>query len=187
MQFYYKVYPIYKDKCSMNLKHGHISGHTEKRTSKKVHPRGKGPVSSDSSEKEASDSEGSSSSRTSSYPRRKQKKQKSSKGRKFEEFRKAKPPSFDGEIKKGEEVEAWLLVLKKYFRVHDFSENMKAQVATFNLNGKASIWWEDLKNMKGVREEDLSWERFEKHFRKKYLSEKYLDEKTKKFYELKLG
>jgi hypothetical protein len=168
-------------------KHGHISGHTERSTSKKVHPRGKGQASDDSSEKEAGDSEGSSSSRTSSYSRKKQKKQKPSKGRKFEEFRKSKPPSFDGEIKKGEEAEAWLLGLKKYFRVHDFSENMKARVATFNLNGKASIWWEDLKNVKGVREEDLSWERFEKYFRKKYLSEKYFDEKTKEFYELKLG
>ena len=60
-------------------------------------------------------------------------------------------------------------------------------MATFNLNGKASIWWEDLKNMKGVREEDLSWKRFEKYFWKKYLSEKYFDEKAKEFYELKLG
>jgi hypothetical protein len=116
-----------------------------------------------------------------------ERRRKLSKGHKFEEFRKAKPPSFDGEIKKGEEAEAWLLGLKKYFRVHDFSENLKARVATFNLNGKASIWWEDLKNVKGVREEDLSWERFEKYFRKKYLSEKYFDEKTKEFYELKLG
>jgi hypothetical protein len=98
-----------------------------------------------------------------------------------------KPNSFDGEIKKGEEAEAWLLGLKKYFRVPDFLENMKARVATFNLNGKASIWWEDLKNVKGVCEEDLSWEWFEKYFRKKYLSEKYFDEKTKEFYELKLG
>jgi hypothetical protein len=60
-------------------------------------------------------------------------------------------------------------------------------VATFNLNEKASIWWEDLKNMKVVREEDLSWKQFEKYFRKKYLSEKYFDQKAKEFYELKLG
>jgi hypothetical protein len=144
-------------------------------------------VPSDSYEKEVSNPKGSFSSKTSSYFRKKQKKQKPSKGRKFKEFRKAKPPSFDGEIKKGEEAEAWLLGLKKYFKVHDFSKNMKARVTTFNLNGKASISWEDLKNMKGVREEDLSWEQFEKYFRKKYLSEKYFDEKTKEFYELKLG
>jgi hypothetical protein len=29
-------------------------------------------------------------------------------------------------IKKGEEAEPWLLGLKKYFRVHDYSENLKA-------------------------------------------------------------
>jgi hypothetical protein len=86
--------------------HGRVSGHTERSTSRKVHPRGKGPVPDDSTEKEAGDSKGSSSSRTSSYSRRKQKKRKTSKGHKFEEFRKAKPPSIDGEIKKGEEAEA---------------------------------------------------------------------------------
>jgi hypothetical protein len=87
-------------------KHGHISGHTERSTSRKVHPRGKGSMPDNSPEKEAGDSEGSSSSRMSSYSRRKQKKKKTSKGHKFEEFRNAKPPSFDSEIKKGEEVEA---------------------------------------------------------------------------------
>jgi hypothetical protein len=121
-------------------KHGHINGHTERRTSRKVHPRGKGQASDDSSEKEAGDSEGSSSSRTSSYSRRKQKKRKLSKGHKFEEFRKSKPPSFDEEINKAEEAEAWMLGVNKYFRFNDFLENLKAQVATFNLNGKASIW-----------------------------------------------
>jgi hypothetical protein len=107
-------------------RHDHVNGHTERSTSRKVHHRGKGPVPYDSTEKEAGDSEGSSSSRTSSYFQREQKKQKTSKGHKFEEFRKAKPPSFDDEIKKGEEAEAWLLGLKKYFRIHDFSENLKA-------------------------------------------------------------
>jgi hypothetical protein len=101
-----------------------------------------------------------------------------------EDFKKAKPPTFDGEIKKGEEVEVWLLGLKKYFRVHDYSENLKARITIFNLNGKASIWWEDLRNVKGMHDKDLSWKQFEKHFKKKYLSEKYYDGKTKEFYEL---
>jgi hypothetical protein len=48
-------------------KHGHISGHAERRTSREIHPRGKGPMPDDSTEKEDGDSEGSSSSRTSSY------------------------------------------------------------------------------------------------------------------------
>jgi len=55
------------------------------------------------------------------------------------------------------------------------------------LNGKASISWEDLRNMKGIHETELSWKQFEKYFNKKYLSERYYDERTKEFYELKLG
>jgi hypothetical protein len=104
-----------------------------------------------------------------------------------EEFKKAKSCTFNGEIKKGEEAEVCLLVLKKYFRVHDYSENLKARIAIFNLNGKASIWCEDLRNVKGIHEKDLSWKQLEKYFKKKYLSENYFDGKAKEFYELKLG
>jgi hypothetical protein len=45
------------------------------------------------------------------------KKRKRKKSQSFltEEFKKARPPTFDGEIKKGEEAEAWLFNLKKYF------------------------------------------------------------------------
>jgi hypothetical protein len=32
------------------------------------------------------------------------------------------------EIKKGDEEEAWILVLKKYFKVHDYSKNLKARI-----------------------------------------------------------
>jgi hypothetical protein len=42
------------------------------------------------------------------------KRKKHSKSSLTEKFRKAKPPTFDGEVKKGEEAEAWLLGLKKY-------------------------------------------------------------------------
>jgi hypothetical protein len=80
-----------------------------------------------------------------------------------------------------------LIGLKKYFRVHDFSENLKARISIFNLNGKASIWWEDLRNVKGIHEKDLSWKQFEKHFKENYLSEKYFDGNTKEFYELRPG
>jgi hypothetical protein len=41
--------------------------------------------------------------------------------------------------------------------------------------------------LKGIHEKDLSWRQFEKHFKKKYLFERYYDENTKEFYELKLG
>jgi hypothetical protein len=41
--------------------------------------------------------------------------------------------------------------------------------------------------VKGVHEKELSWKQFNKYFRKQYLLEKYMDGKTKEFYELRLG
>jgi len=34
---------------------------------------------------------------------------------------------------------------------------MKARVATFSLKGKENIWLEDVKNIRSILEEDLSW------------------------------
>ena len=41
------------------------------------------------------------------------------------EFKKIKPTSFNRESKTGEEVEAWLLDIKKYFQIYNYSSNMK--------------------------------------------------------------
>jgi hypothetical protein len=173
-------------------KHGPTNNNTGKSTSKKAQQGAKRHATNrDSSMKSPSEKEKSSeelsSDEVSSESQRKRKRKKHSKSSIPEEFKKAKPPTFDGEIKKGEEAEAWLLGLKKYFRVHDYSDNMKARVAIFNLNGKASIWWEDLKNVTGIHERKLTWKQFEECFRKKYLSERYYDGKIKEFHELKLG
>ena len=67
-----------------------------------------------------------------------------------DEFKKAKTPTFNGEVKTGQEAEAWLLGIKKYFQVHDYLGNMKARVAIFNMNGRESIWWENLRKLKKI-------------------------------------
>ena len=55
------------------------------------------------------------------------------------EFKKSKPPTFDGELKKLEDVEEWLLGMKKFLKLHDYIVNMKAMIAIFNLKGKVDI------------------------------------------------
>jgi len=35
--------------------------------------------------------------------------------------------------------------MKKFFELHNYTNNMKARVTIFNLRGKADIWWEDVK------------------------------------------
>ena len=37
-----------------------------------------------------------------------------------DEFRKAKTPTFDGEVDTRQDAEAWLLGIKKYFQVHNY-------------------------------------------------------------------
>jgi hypothetical protein len=120
--------------------HGLESGYTRRSTSKKAQHGAKRHSSELSSGEEIHNSKGYSSRKTSSHSQRRGNKRKHSKSHDPKEFKKSKPPTFDGEIKKGEEAEVWLLGLKKYFRVHDYFENLKAQITIFNLNGKASIW-----------------------------------------------
>lgn len=77
--------------------------------------------------------------------------------------------------------------MKKFFELHDYTENMKAIIAIFNLKGKADIWWEDVKQVRDIRTRELSWHEFKRLFKKKYLSKRYYDSKAKEFYELKMG
>ena len=60
------------------------------------------------------------------------------------ELGKIKPPTFDGENKKGEDVKAWLLAMRKYLQLHNYSYKMNARISIYNLEGKYSIWWEQL-------------------------------------------
>jgi hypothetical protein len=53
---------------------------------------------------------------------------------------KIKPPTFNGENKMGEDVEARLLGLRKYFQLHKYSSNLEVKIVIYNLQGKASIY-----------------------------------------------
>ena len=88
----------------------------------------------------------------------------------LDEFKKEKPPTFDGDVKKLEDVEAWIIGMNKFFELHEYTDNMKAIVAIFNLKGKADIWWEDVKWVRDIMTYDLSWREFKRIFRKNYLS-----------------
>ena len=48
----------------------------------------------------------------------------------------------------GEKDEEWLLAMRKYFQVHNYSSEMKAHLSIYTLNGKEDRWWRDLKHTK---------------------------------------
>jgi hypothetical protein len=61
------------------------------------------------------------------------------------EPRKLKPPSFDGEREREDYAATWLLGLRRYFQLHNFSSNLEARIASYHLHGKAAMWWDQLK------------------------------------------
>ena len=67
----------------------------------------------------SSDSEGSTDGSSSSSHKSKKKRRYQNHSR--DEFKRARPPTFNGEIKNRQEVEAWLFGMRKYFQVQDYS------------------------------------------------------------------
>jgi hypothetical protein len=100
---------------------------------------------------------------------------------------KIKPPTFDGEHKKDEYVETWMLGMRKYFQLHNYSSHAKGRISIYQLKGKASMWWDHLVQVKHIREKNVTWREFKKNFEKKYLTKRYYDKNMKEFFELKLG
>jgi hypothetical protein len=103
------------------------------------------------------------------------------------EMNKIKPPTFDGEHKKNEDAETWLLGMRKYFQLQNYSSHAEGRISIYQLKGKASIWWDQLVQVQCLKEKNVTWKEFKKHFEKKYLAKRYYDKKMKEFFELKLG
>ena len=60
------------------------------------------------------------------------------------ETNKIKPPMFDGEHKKEEDAETWLLDMRKYFQLHNYSSHVEGRIAMYQLKRKTSMWWDQL-------------------------------------------
>jgi hypothetical protein len=103
------------------------------------------------------------------------------------EMNKIKPPTFDGEHKKDEDVETWLLGMRKYFQLHNYSSHAEGRISIYHLKGKASMWWDQFVQVQHIDEKNVTWREFKRYFQKKYLTKRYYDKKMKELFELNLG
>ena len=71
---------------------------------------------------------------------------------------------FNGKIEKGEEAEAWLFGMKKYFQIYNYSDELKTKMTIYNLTEKVDIWWQDIKKVKNIKEHYVAWNTFKKIF-----------------------
>jgi hypothetical protein len=100
---------------------------------------------------------------------------------------KIKPPTFDGEHKKEEDAETWLLGMKKYFQLQNYYAHAEGRIAMYQLKGKVSMWWDRFVQVQHIREKEVTWKEFKRYLEKKYLTKRYYDRKMKEFFKLKLG
>ena len=77
--------------------------------------------------------------------------------------------------------------MRKYFQIQNYSGNIKARVAIFNMNGREYIWWDYLRKVKRINETNIKWKQFKKYFKEKYLYDMYYDGKIREFHVLKIG
>jgi hypothetical protein len=95
------------------------------------------------------------------------------------EMNKIKPPTFDGEHKKDEKAKTWLMSMRKYFQLHNYSSHAEGRISIYQLKGKASMWWDQLVQVQHIKEKSVTWREFKKYFDKKYLTKRYYDKKMK--------
>jgi hypothetical protein len=100
---------------------------------------------------------------------------------------KIKPLTFDGEHKKDEVAKTWLLGMRKYFQLNNYSSHAEGRISIYQLNGKASMWRDHLVQVQHIKEKSFTLREFKKYFEKKYLTKRYYDKKIKDLFELKLG
>jgi hypothetical protein len=77
--------------------------------------------------------------------------------------------------------------MRKYLQLHDYPSNVETKIATYHLQGKTTMWWDQRKQAKHREENKVSWSQFKGYFQDKYLFEHYCERKMKDFFELKLG
>ena len=80
------------------------------------------------------------------------------------ELKKIKPPTFYGENKIGEDIESWLLAMRRYFQLYQYSPDLEARIAIYHLKEKDSIWWDELEQVKRINEDRITWRKFKKYF-----------------------
>jgi hypothetical protein len=72
-------------------------------------------------------------------------------------------------------------------KLHNYSSHAEGRIDIYELKGKASMWWDQLMQVKKPREKNVTWKEFKRHFERKYMTKRYYDRMIKDFFELKLG
>jgi hypothetical protein len=74
-----------------------------------------------------------------------------------EDFKKIKPPNFNGDNKKYEDLYPCLLGMRNYFQFHNYSSQGEGRIAIYQLKGKTSMWWDQFVQENHIDEKRITW------------------------------
>lgn len=66
------------------------------------------------------------------------------------DFKKIKPPTFDEKVE--EYLEVWIINMNKYFQIYEYDNNLKTMLDIEQIQGKITLWLEEVKSMQGIKE-----------------------------------
>jgi hypothetical protein len=103
------------------------------------------------------------------------------------EMNKIKPPTFDGDHKKEEYAETWLLGMKKYFQLQKLFYSCRRKNCNVPIERKGIHVVGSVCAGAAHQRERGYLEGIQEVFERKYLTKRYYDRKMKEFFELNLG
>lgn len=74
--------------------------------------------------------------------------------------------------------------MSKCFHIYEYDDNLKERLDTYQLQGKAILWWEEVNVIHAFDEEGVNLGDFQKYFKEKYFIEHFYDNKVKEFHDL---
>ncbi|GKV34371.1 hypothetical protein SLEP1_g42748 [Rubroshorea leprosula] len=105
----------------------------------------------------------------------------------YTEFQKLmKNKGFDGTAG-FEQVESWITEVERGFYLLHVSDDLKVNVGTYMLSGKALTWWESYRKLHQGEPELNTWDGFKKVFMREYISDSKRRELQREFADLKQG
>ena len=102
----------------------------------------------------------------------------------YERFRRQKPPRFDGTHDPAT-AEEWFKRLQHIFGYMGLADAEKVACAVTQLDKEAMCWWEVVGQTEDLHA--VTWERFTRVFREKYLGEARLAGKVREFLSIRQG
>ncbi|XP_056175765.1 uncharacterized protein LOC130140429 [Syzygium oleosum] len=90
----------------------------------------------------------------------------------FAQFRKSKPPTYDGKTDPLA-AERWIRKIEGIFRVKEVPNDKKVDFATQYLEGEAEYWWEGKRSTLGDEDATISWKYFKEAFNAQFFPKSF--------------